>query len=1317
MFPESPADYYDMVAFTFFIDQEKVYRHYSPSDLNSFSWTQERGGHHHCNQIINGIGYDPTCDKSTGGSEGREAGKWYTTTIIRTPDNWTYVYVNDILDWRFYAPAVNVLSKTISLSIRGYTHADNIEIYNQKYLFPKKEINFTKYVTSNYVVRTIYPVEAYGIVIKGKNVTLSDIANEINNQSLFKYNATTRTAISYTNLFLYYGSELIIENETLKFHSNYDGELEFAVGYGATLRIENSTITSDNSHYFRWNFPSACTQLGYPLGRENTQFLGMLNVVSSVFVIINNSIINNSAYLFFQSPIGISITNTKLLNLKSTYKEHNITNVDWGAQEAANDACSITNKSFEIYTESMNILNFNIQNLTIKNDIIPLNITFKTNSYRDKLNIYDLNAENENILVDNPYSGTGAPGGQSHTCYADGYPYQPSHIDAGIGCVNCKFKDIVILPGINRDTFNRPVKKQFALKYYLDVKVVDKNGNPIPNANVTVINEIDNLNYPPENMDVYQFWLRKKYYNNCWYDYYRMKMGLPINSLSTGFDGHTPLPLNNIINITATPNEIITKKSDTFVITDYVKKIESVPTGIRILAGPFNGLYLDVFDKTYGNVLSVAKKVSLSSGQNLHFKIDYDPKKKVISLLIKDKVSNSTIWDTGNLSLPILSHQNFNRIEFNSYKGSKDIEWVPDGYIKIYNSRYQGKATWYIDNMTINVQGKGLIENNDYSSNPELISVVDDEVEYYTISQSTNNSAFTWEFDVALHNISMQGPVLGLWLKDNNYTESDEIKIINFTYTIVANKTTNQGKVILKNTTNTIYPNGTIYYSENQNFYGEVTGVDPDESWYRPNPLVPTYTVKITLNRSINEANMSVDTNNITYLTISQYSSTLVNFTANTTNGNNVNFTICSLTAGANYIVKKNGADWKILTANDLGCLSFNNSEWSEITFTVEQISYCGNGIKEENEECDGSDFRGKTCFDYGYNSGYLSCSPECKIITTNCYNTEIGGVGAITPTTNQITKKLNLTIYKIQIHLKQPKANPSIKIAEVKPTQIPIPELTYKIFEINKTNFENEDIANITIEFKVSKSWIITNNITQIHLYRYENGWNKLETELINSTTNYNYYKSYTNLLSYFAIIGLKKEQICVENEKRCFGNELQICKNNSWQLIEICDYGCNLTTLQCNPKPIICEENQRRCYGNELQICKDNKWQLIETCIYGCNSTLLACNPKPIKPEERNYFIVAIIISIGILGGLIYLRREQITKILTKLKQIKPGSENLTERVNKIKEEIIKLKIQGKDTTEIEKELELIKKDLDVGLVSIAKYRLEKVERILKE
>jgi hypothetical protein len=42
--------------------------------------------------------------------------------------------------------------------------------------------------------------------------------------------------------------------------------------------------------------------------------------------------------------------------------------------------------------------------------------------------------------------------------------------------------------------------------------------------------------------------------------------------------------------------------------------------------------------------------------------------------------------------------------------------------------------------------------------------------------------------------------------------------------------------------------------------------------------------------------------------------------------------------------------------------------------------------------------------------------------------------------------------------------------------------------------------------------------------------------------------------------------------------------------------------------------------------------------------------------------------------------------------------------------------MKLRGEDTTEIEKELELVKKDLDIGLVNMAKYRLERVEKKLK-
>ncbi len=45
---------------------------------------------------------------------------------------------------------------------------------------------------------------------------------------------------------------------------------------------------------------------------------------------------------------------------------------------------------------------------------------------------------------------------------------------------------------------------------------------------------------------------------------------------------------------------------------------------------------------------------------------------------------------------------------------------------------------------------------------------------------------------------------------------------------------------------------------------------------------------------------------------------------------------------------------------------------------------FCGNGVIDQGEECDGNDFGGKTCADFGYASGHLSCK-SCKINLTDC--------------------------------------------------------------------------------------------------------------------------------------------------------------------------------------------------------------------------------------------------------------------------------------------------------------------------------------------
>eukprot|EP00565_Helicotheca_tamesis_P005002 CAMPEP_0185724850 /NCGR_PEP_ID=MMETSP1171-20130828/1220_1 /TAXON_ID=374046 /ORGANISM="Helicotheca tamensis, Strain CCMP826" /LENGTH=932 /DNA_ID=CAMNT_0028392799 /DNA_START=71 /DNA_END=2869 /DNA_ORIENTATION=- len=55
---------------------------------------------------------------------------------------------------------------------------------------------------------------------------------------------------------------------------------------------------------------------------------------------------------------------------------------------------------------------------------------------------------------------------------------------------------------------------------------------------------------------------------------------------------------------------------------------------------------------------------------------------------------------------------------------------------------------------------------------------------------------------------------------------------------------------------------------------------------------------------------------------------------------------------------------------------------------TIKESKNCGNGNLDPPEACDGNDFGGKTCADYGFLSGgALSCSQQCQVITDNCAN------------------------------------------------------------------------------------------------------------------------------------------------------------------------------------------------------------------------------------------------------------------------------------------------------------------------------------------
>ena len=76
---------------------------------------------------------------------------------------------------------------------------------------------------------------------------------------------------------------------------------------------------------------------------------------------------------------------------------------------------------------------------------------------------------------------------------------------------------------------------------------------------------------------------------------------------------------------------------------------------------------------------------------------------------------------------------------------------------------------------------------------------------------------------------------------------------------------------------------------------------------------------------------------------------------------------------------------------NNITVIAINDvflSESIDVSFSVQiPETECNNGVLESGEDCDGSDFGGLTCSSYGYNAGSLSCSSECTIIQSNCYN------------------------------------------------------------------------------------------------------------------------------------------------------------------------------------------------------------------------------------------------------------------------------------------------------------------------------------------
>ncbi|MDO8725093.1 MAG: dockerin type I domain-containing protein [Candidatus Methanoperedens sp.] len=116
----------------------------------------------------------------------------------------------------------------------------------------------------------------------------------------------------------------------------------------------------------------------------------------------------------------------------------------------------------------------------------------------------------------------------------------------------------------------------------------------------------------------------------------------------------------------------------------------------------------------------------------------------------------------------------------------------------------------------------------------------------------------------------------------------------------------------------------------------------PDKSNYSIglNEIVTITTYPMSARPTTSSATVTVNSFN-TSLPAGQV---LVNFTANTTNGNNVHFTISTLTPGRNYTIKKGSSNFMDVIADGSGTIAFDNSVWPSGAFTVRESVEQGSG-------------------------------------------------------------------------------------------------------------------------------------------------------------------------------------------------------------------------------------------------------------------------------------------------------------------------------------------------------------------------------------
>lgn len=226
------------------------------------------------------------------------------------------------------------------------------------------------------------------------------------------------------------------------------------------------------------------------------------------------------------------------------------------------------------------------------------------------------------------------------------------------------------------------------------------------------------------------------------------------------------------------------------------------------------------------------------------------------------------------------------------------------------------------DNIFINISNYGLgagssvrvrnnttFRNNTVINSKALFSAYPEEMIYF---DKNNLSDFTLKYG----NFTITDHKKDLWSIQLAYGANSTIKYLdNAVFEVSTSSSVSN------------YDLGIISYLPSNSEVAISTKIDKAVTFTVKKYLISVYPTKNKVNLTLNKFNTSLPQGNI-----------LVNFTADTVDGNNVVFTIGDLKPNHCYSVKRDGEKFTAKKANCSGYIKFNNSEWSKHTFTVEEV-------------------------------------------------------------------------------------------------------------------------------------------------------------------------------------------------------------------------------------------------------------------------------------------------------------------------------------------------------------------------------------------